>query len=68
MSSPWNRNAWFLWRSRIQYQWQKLSEEDLTEIDGERERIIGRVAERYEMSTLEVEQELAEWERRHLLR
>jgi uncharacterized protein YjbJ (UPF0337 family) len=68
VSSPWNRNAWSLWRSRIKYRWEKLSDDDLTEIDGERQRILGRVGERYGLSVEEAERELVEWERRHLLR
>lgn len=44
--------------------WGALSDDDLTQIDGERERLVGKVQEKYGVARDEAEKQVDEWAER----
>ena len=49
----------------IREEWGELTEDDLTEIEGRRDQMIGKVQERYGMAREEAEKAVDSWAERH---
>ena len=43
-------------------QWGKLTDDDLQQIDGDHDKLVGTIQEKYGKSREEAEQEVAQWE------
>ena len=52
------RTNWDEQKSRLREEWPDLTEEDLREIDGSRERLLEKLTEKYSFSRVEAEAEL----------
>ncbi|MGY6532829.1 CsbD family protein [Glycocaulis sp.] len=52
------KGKWKQMSGEVKSRWGKLTDDDLTEIDGEREKLIGKLQERYGKSREAVEKEL----------
>ena len=50
-------------RGDVKRQWGKLTDDDLTAIDGRREALEGRIQERYGYTKDRVRKEIEEWQR-----
>ena len=61
MNSDELRGKWNQFKGSIKQQWAKLTDEDLTAIDGHRDRLIGKIQERYGVAREEAEQQLNQW-------
>ena len=57
--------SWKQFRGKVQQQWGKLTNDDLDEIDGNVERLVGIVQERYGYAREQAEKDVAEFQRRH---
>jgi uncharacterized protein YjbJ (UPF0337 family) len=61
----WDRiegNSWSMLKSVVRKQWDRLTDEELDEIAGDRERLVGKVQERYDIPRDEAERQVREWE------
>ncbi len=45
-------------------QWGKLTDDDLEQIGGHREELVGRVQERYGIEREEADRQVSEWEKK----
>ncbi|UCZ54169.1 CsbD family protein [Bacillus shivajii] len=52
---------WNKWKGEARKKWGKLTDEDIEEIKGDKDRFIGKIQERYGKSKEEVEAELNNW-------
>ena len=61
----WNQveGNWRQVRGDVKRQWGKLTDDDLTAIDGRREALEGRIQERYGYTKDRVRKEIEEWQR-----
>ena len=61
----WNQveGNWKQVRGNVKKQWGKLTDDDLTAIDGRREVLEGRIQERYGYTKDRVRKEIEEWQR-----
>ena len=61
----WNQveGNWKQVRGNVKKQWGKLTDDDLTAIDGRREALEGRIHERYGYTKGRVRNEIEEWQR-----
>ena len=61
----WNQveGNWKQVRGNVKKQWGKLTDDDLTAIDGRREALEGRIQERYGYTKDRVRKEIEEWQR-----
>ena len=55
---------WKQLKGRAKQQWGKLSDDDLTRAEGDRDILLGRIQERYGIARDEAERQVSEWERR----
>jgi uncharacterized protein YjbJ (UPF0337 family) len=52
------KGQWKQLLGSVKQQWGKLTDDELTEIDGNREKLLGKLQERYGYARNEAEQEL----------
>jgi uncharacterized protein YjbJ (UPF0337 family) len=59
----WNevKGNWKQVRGDVQERWGKLTDDDLDQIQGQRDKLIGRIHERYGQTQQEVERQVDEW-------
>jgi uncharacterized protein YjbJ (UPF0337 family) len=61
----WNHveGMWQLAKDKVQEKWGKLTEDDLDLIDGRRDRLEGKIQQRYGFATDHVRKEVDDWVR-----
>ena len=64
MNSDMIAGNWKQLTGKVKEQWGKLTDDDLTVIEGKRDQLIGRVQERYGIAKDKAEEEVAAWERK----
>ncbi len=52
---------WNQFKGKIKEKWGKLTDDDLTYIEGKRDRLLGRIQERYGIAKDEAEKQLKDW-------
>jgi len=59
----WDRakGQWMQMKGAVRTQWGKLTDDDLNVIHGERERLVGKIQERYGVAKEEAERQVAAW-------
>lgn len=62
----WDRmeGNWKQFKGRIREQWGKLTDDQIDEIAGQRDQLVGRIQESYGLHRDEAEQRVKDWERR----
>lgn len=55
---------WKQFRGQARQQWGKLTDDELDQIGGKREELIGRIQERYGIAREEAERQVKDWESR----
>lgn len=68
MNEPWLKGKWNELKGKIKEEWGELTDDDLDEIEGRRDQMVGSIQQRYGKSRAEAENELDDWERRVGLR
>ena len=66
-SGTWDKIAgnWKQFSGDVRKQWGKLTDDDLNQVRGEREKLVGRIQERYGIAKSEAQHQLDEFERMH---
>lgn len=64
MKTMWEKikGSWTQTKGAVKEQWGKLTDDDLTEIQGRREQLVGKVQTRYGISREEAEAQVSGWE------
>jgi uncharacterized protein YjbJ (UPF0337 family) len=52
---------WKQLKGEVKRQWGKLTDDDLTQIQGDREKLIGTIQERYGVARKQAEAQVQEW-------
>ena len=62
----WDRieGNWKLVSGKAKEKWGKLTDDDIDVVAGRRDRLAGKIQERYGVAKEEAEKQLAEWQRR----
>ena len=55
------KGNWKQFKGEAKKQWGKLTDDDLAQVQGEREKLIGRIQKRYGEARQEVERQVDEW-------
>jgi uncharacterized protein YjbJ (UPF0337 family) len=58
------KGGWNQFKGEVRKQWGKLTDDDLEVIRGERDKLIGRLQERYGIAKEEAKRQIDEWARR----
>ena len=59
------KGDWKQVTGKVKVQWGKLTDDDIMQIDGKRDQLVGRVQERYGIAKEAAEKQVKEWESRH---
>jgi uncharacterized protein YjbJ (UPF0337 family) len=54
---------WLTFKGKLRLNWTKLTDEDITRINGRRDELAARLQERYGFSKAEADREIAAWTR-----
>lgn len=57
------RGNWNQVKGRAKQQWGKLTDDDLTLVEGHRDALVGRIQERYGVEKEEADRQVSDWER-----
>jgi uncharacterized protein YjbJ (UPF0337 family) len=62
----WDRieGNWKQVSGKVKAGWGKLTDDDITYVDGKREQLVGRIQERYGIARDEAEKQVRDWEAR----
>ena len=55
---------WKQFKGKVK-QWGKLTDDDMTVIEGKRDQLVGKIQERYGYQKDQAEKEVDSWEKRH---
>jgi len=55
------KGQWTQMKGAVRKQWGKLTDDDLDVIQGERERLVGKIQERYGITKEKAEQQFNDW-------
>lgn len=56
------KGNWAQAKGKVKEQWGKLTDDDLTTIEGRREQLLGKLQERYGVAKDEADQQIRKWE------
>src|SRR5262249_52467743 len=67
MSATWEKikGSWSQAKGAVKEQWGKLTDDDLMEIEGRREKLVGKIQARYGISHEQAESQVSGWERKY---
>lgn len=52
---------WDQFKGKVRSQWSKLTDDDLQNLQGKREQLVGKVVERYGLAKEEAEKQIEAW-------
>lgn len=58
------KGDWNLLKGKVKEKWGKLTDDDLTKINGKKEQLLGAIQKKYGLAKDKAEQELNEWEKK----
>lgn len=64
MNKEMMRGNWNELKGKIKEEWGRLTDDDLTEINGKREQLLGKLQKKYGYAKERAEQELKNWEKK----
>ncbi|WP_130833343.1 CsbD family protein [[Erwinia] mediterraneensis] len=53
---------WKQFKGKVKEKWGKLTDDDMTVIEGKRDQLVGKIQERYGYAKDEAEKEVSTWE------
>ena len=56
---------WKQLKGKVKEQWGKLTDDDMTVIEGKRDQLVGKIQERYVYAKDEAEKEVDSWDKRN---
>jgi uncharacterized protein YjbJ (UPF0337 family) len=59
------KGSWTTTKGAVKEQWGKLTDDDLMEIEGRRDQLVGKIQARYGITHEEAEAQVSGWERRY---
>ncbi|WP_422002170.1 CsbD family protein [Reyranella sp.] len=67
-NSLWQKiqGGWSQTKGTVKEQWGKLTDDDLLEIEGRRDQLVGKIQARYGISQEEAEAQVSTWENKRL--
>ncbi|WP_437614407.1 CsbD family protein [Erwinia sp. V71] len=62
MNSDQASGNWKQFKGKVKEKWGKLTDDDMTVIEGKRDQLVGKIQERYGYAKEEAEKEVSDWE------
>jgi len=57
------KGKWLQLTGKLKEKWSKLTDDDLSQLDGHRDYLVGKLQERYGIQKDEAERQVNEWEK-----
>lgn len=57
------KGDWNILKGQVKEKWGKLTDDDLTEINGKRDQLLGKIQKKYGLDKERAEEELSVWEK-----
>lgn len=69
-SGTWDQveGNWNQFAGKVKQRWGKLTDDDVTVINGKRQELVGKIQERYGIAKAEAEKQVDEWEKTQAVR
>jgi uncharacterized protein YjbJ (UPF0337 family) len=69
-SGTWDQveGNWNQFAGKVKQRWGKLTDDDVTVINGKRQELVGKIQERYGVAKKEAEKQVDEWEKTQAVR
>ncbi len=66
-SGTWDKIAgnWKQFKGEARKQWGKLTDDEMEQVAGERDKLVGKIQERYGIAKDEANRQVSDWERTH---
>jgi len=63
-ASTWDKveGNWTQFKGQVKEQWGKLTDDDLLQIQGQRQQLVGKIQKRYGVSMEEADKQVQQWE------
>lgn len=63
-ASTWEKveGSWTQLKGQVKEQWGKLTDDDLLQIQGQRQQLVGKIQKRYGISREEADKQVQQWE------
>ena len=58
------KGNWKQFKGKAKEQWGKLTDDELDEVEGKRDQLVGKIQKQYGLSKEEAERQVGEWEGR----
>ena len=55
------KGQWEQFQGKVKTQWGRLTDDDLTKVEGRRDQLVGKIRERYAVEKEEAERQVDEW-------
>lgn len=62
------KGQWQQIKGKAKLQWGKLTDDDLTQIEGHRDQLVGRIQERYGIARSEAQKQVESFEQTHQIK
>ncbi len=59
------KGSWNQTKGAVKEQWGKLTDDDLLEIEGRRDQLVGKIQTRYGITREQAEAQVSSWEQKH---
>ncbi len=59
------KGSWNQTKGAVKEQWGKLTDDDLLEIEGRRDQLVGKIQTRYGITREQAESQVGTWEQKH---
>lgn len=59
------RGKWDQFKGSAKQKWGKLTDDDISKINGSRDQLVGKIVERYGIAKEQAEKEIEDWGRQH---
>ena len=67
VNQPWLKGKWNELKGKAKEQWGELTDDDLDQIAGKRDQLVGRIQKTYGIGKDEADRQLSDWESRQNL-
>lgn len=62
MNSDEMKGKWNQLKGSAKSQWGKLTDDDLTQVEGDRDKLVGKIQEKYGIAREEAEKQVNDWD------
>ncbi|WP_375204941.1 CsbD family protein [Hyphococcus sp.] len=62
MNSDEMKGKWNQLKGSAKSQWGKLTDDDLTQVEGDRDKLVGKIQEKYGVAREEAEKQVNDWD------